>query len=255
MNNLMRAELFKLRHNKSFWTILLFSVGLSALLHYLVITDWWMMQNTPFDAAGLSDFNALSMFVIPLYFNLMTGTLAAFFISTEFGNSGVIKNQIISGKNRSLIYLAKYIVYTLGAVIIAVLLPLLVGVMLNLVMGNGDIFNGETVTYLVRAYLLFILQFAGYAAFITLLAILTEDSGKTIILSVLFTIILFTIEKMPMPAFVDFLYDHSVFQQFNLVLAPEMSAGGIVEAVIVGLLTIIVMLLVGIFAFNRKEIK
>lgn len=255
MNNLLMAEMFKLRKNKSFWVILLISALFSLLLHYLVITDWWMLGDTPFKAAGLSDLDALSTFAVPLYFNLMVGSLAAFYIATEFGSSGVIKNQIISGKERSMIYISKYIIYTLGSVIIAVLIPLLAGIILNLVMGNADIFNGENIVYLFRTYLLFVLQFAGFTAIITLLAILTEDSGKTIIFSVLFTILMFAVDKMPIFNIIEIIYDYSIFQQFNLVFAPEMTPGGIIEAVVVGILTIILMLILGILVFNRKEIK
>ena len=46
-----------------------------------------------------------------------------------------------------------------------------------------------------------------------------------------------------------------IFQQFNLVMAPEMSAGMMAEAVIVGVLTIVVVAAVGCMVFGRKEIK
>src|SRR5699024_11601706 len=95
--------------------------------------------------------NGLSMFMAPLFFNLMIGTLAAFYISTDFGPSGVIKNQIISGKNRKLIYFAKYIVYSAAAVVIAVLIPAVTGIILNIILGNGGIFPFETITYLLGA--------------------------------------------------------------------------------------------------------
>lgn len=255
MNNLVIAEMFKLRKNKSFWMILSISTGLSALMHYLIIIDWWMMSGTSFNAVGLGDMNALSMFFVPMYFNLMIGTLAAFFISTEFGSRGVIKNQIISGRHRSMIYISKYIVFTAGSVIIGVLIPLFTGLLLNVFTGNLEIFNGENTIYLIRTHLLFTLQYAGFTAMITLLAVLTEDSGKTIIFSVLFTILMFVVDKMPVFNIIEIIYDYSIFQQFNLVLAPTMSAGGIAEAVIVGILTVTVMLAAGCMIFGRKEIK
>lgn len=255
MTNLISAEMFKLRKNKSFWAILFASFGLSVLMHYLVISDWWMISNTAFDAVDLSDLNALSMFIIPLYFNLLTGSLAAFYISTEFGTSGVIKNQVISGKQRAVVYLSKYIVYTAAGMIIAVLIPLLTGVLLNLIMGNADIFTGEAVTFLARSFLLFTLQFAGFSAMILLLAVITEDSGKTIILSILFTIAMFAAERFNMGEILNTIYDYSIFQQFNLVFAAEMTAGNVIEAVLVGVITIVVMLGAGIFIFDRKEIK
>lgn len=78
MTNLIRAEMYKLQRNKTFWVILLTVTGLSALLHYLVLIGWWQMQGTSFDAAGLSELNALSTFTVPLFFNLIVSTLAGF---------------------------------------------------------------------------------------------------------------------------------------------------------------------------------
>ena len=255
MNNLLKAEIFKMQRNRSFWMIFAISAGLSALMHYLIMVDWWKMDGTSFDAVGLGDMNALSMFLVPVFFNLMIGTLAAFFISTEFGAGGVIKNQILSGRHRHLIYVSKYIVYTMGSVLIGVLVPLSTGVIMLAVTGNLEILDGGNIVYLIRMHLLFILQYAGYTAMVTLLAVLTEDSGKTIIFSVLFTILMFVVGKVPVFNIVEIIYDHSIFQQFNLVMAPEMSAGMMAEAVIVGVLTIFVVAAIGCMVFGRKEIK
>ncbi|CAD2073875.1 hypothetical protein JEOAER750_00769 [Jeotgalicoccus aerolatus] len=255
MLNMIQAEMFKLRLNKSFWVILLTSLVLSAVMHYLAITEWWQVYNTPFDAAGLSEMNGLSMFMAPLFFNLMIGTLAAFYISTDFGPSGVIKNQIISGKNRKLIYFVKYIVYSAAAVVIAVLIPAVTGIILNIIMGNGGIFTFETITYLLGAYSLFSLQLLGYTAIISLLAIITEDSGKTIIFSILFTIVMYIVEKMPKSGIIERIYEYSIFQQFNQVLFPELGIESIMTGLAVGLITMAVLLFIGMIVFSKKEIK
>lgn len=255
MLNMIQAEMFKLRLNKSFWVILLTSLVLSAVMHYLAITEWWQVYNTPFDAAGLSEMNGLSMFMAPLFFNLMIGTLAAFYISADFGPSGVIKNQIISGKNRKLIYFAKYIVYSAAAVVIAVLIPAVTGIILNIIMGNGGIFTFETITYLLGAYSLFSLQLLGYTAIISLLAIITEDSGKTIIFSILFTIVMYIVEKMPKSGIIERIYEYSIFQQFNQVLFPELGIESIMTGLAVGLITMAVLLFIGMIVFSKKEIK
>lgn len=255
MLNMIQAEMFKLRLNKSFWVILLTSLVLSAVMHYLAITEWWQVYNTPFDAAGLSEMNGLSMFMAPLFFNLMIGTLAAFYISTDFSPSGVIKNQIISGKNRKLIYFAKYIVYSAAAVVIAVLIPAVTGIILNIIMGNGGIFTFETITYLLGAYSLFSLQLLGYTAIISLLAIITEDSGKTIIFSILFTIVMYIVEKMPKSGIIERIYEYSIFQQFNQVLFPELGIESIMTGLAVGLITMAVLLFIGMIVFSKKEIK
>lgn len=254
MNNLLQAEIYKLGHNKSFWTILIISMGLSGLMHYLVITDWWMLTNTPFEAAGIPEMNALSMFILPLFFNLLTGTLAAFYISTEFGTSGVIKNQIISGRKRSLIYLAKYIVFTAAAIMITAIIPVGTGLVLNIIMNPG-IFDGESLMYLLKTFGLFTLQLSGYTAIVTLIAILTGDSGRTIIFTIVFILIMFVVEKMPVSHIVAAVYDYSVFHQFSVVMNPGLTSGEVVTAILIGVISTAVMLVIGKYIFSKKEIK
>src|SRR5699024_1899789 len=101
MTNLMKAETYKLMRNRTFWVLIASMIGLSALLHCLILTDWWLMSGTEFDNVGLSEMNAFTFFTMPLVFNLIVSTLAGFYISTEFSQSGVIKNQIMSGNKRT----------------------------------------------------------------------------------------------------------------------------------------------------------
>lgn len=256
MNNLLRAEWYKLQRNKIFTVLLVSIAGLSALLHYLIIIDWWQMNDTVFDRVGLGSLDALLTFTVPLFFNLIVSTLAGFFIATEFSNSGVIKNQIISGHHRSHVYVAKYVVFSFAAIVVTCLVPLFTGLIEVVVLGQSERIDLSHFLYLGRAYGLFIIHFLGYSAIIMLLAIVTEDSGKTIILSVLMTI---AIELMRLfsssSRFVTFIYEHTIFSQFSYVFHEGMSIDEIVQSIIVGGITIIVMISCGILLFNRKEIK
>ncbi|OZU87120.1 ABC transporter permease [Virgibacillus indicus] len=255
MRNQIRAELFKLQRNKTFWVLLLTMTGLSALLHYLVIIEWWQVSGTAFDSAGLSELNAISTFTIPLFFNLIVSTLAGFFISNEYSPSGVIKNQIISGSKRSHIFLSKYLVFTLGSIIITILIPLMTGIIEIIFFGNAEILNPSNMLYLGRAFGLFALQFLGYTAIILLLAIVTEDSGKTIILSILFTIVMFAIEKLPDLPILGVIYKCSIFYQFSAVFEFSMTYGEILKSISIALITLIIVTICGIAIFNKKEIK
>lgn len=70
MSNLMKAELFKLRRNKTFIVLMLFIFGLSTLLHSLIVTEWWYMTGTPFELANLNELNALIFFHCSTVFQL-----------------------------------------------------------------------------------------------------------------------------------------------------------------------------------------
>jgi ABC-2 type transport system permease protein len=255
MINQMKAELFKLQRNKTFWVLLFIAFVLSALLNYLIIIDWWIINDSVFARAGLGELNAASAFTAPIIFNLFVGTLAGFFIAIEFSQSSVIKNQIISGSKRSHIFLAKYLVFTLGAIVMTILAPLLTGIIEVTLLGYGEILNLNSMLYLGRAFGLYVLQFLGYTAIIVLLAIATEDSGKTIIFSILLTIVMYAIEMVPNLPIIGTIYSNSIFYQFVEVFKFSMTNGEIIKSVIIGGITLIIVTLCGIFIFNKKEIR
>ncbi len=256
MTNLLRAELFKLQRNKSFWVLIGTITGLSTLLHFLIITDWWMVSETPFDLAGLSEFNALFTFAVPLFFNLIVSTLAGFYISTEFSQSGVIKNQLISGHKRTHIFMAKFLVFSFGAGIVTIVIPLVTAVILVILFGQGDLFTFANLMYLARGYSLFTLQFLGYTAIIMLIAIVTEDSGKSIIFPIIFTIVMDVVRVFSgSSAFIAKFYENTIFYQFSYVFKYTMTNSEIIHSLLIGGVTMILFILCGVFVFNRKEIK
>src|SRR5699024_4178891 len=189
--------------NKTFWVLIASITGLSALLHCLILMDWWFLSGTEFDKAGLSELNALSPFTTTLFFNLIVSTLAGFYISTEFTQSNVIENQIMSGNKRTNILMSKYLVFSIASFIVVILIPLIAAIILVILLGHGDIFSLANVMYLGRAYSLFALQFLSFTAIVLLIAIVTEDSGKTILFTLLLTIVMFAIEKLITVPFIE----------------------------------------------------
>src|SRR5699024_11480240 len=157
MGNLIKSELFKLQRNKTFWVLLFTTTGVSALLHYLIIIDWWQVFGTSFDSVGLSELNALSTFTLPLLFNLIVSTLAGFFVSVEFSHSGVIKNQVISGNKRSHIFMSKFLVFSLGSIILTILTPLVTVILEIILLCHEIILSLSNIKYLGTSFDLYIL--------------------------------------------------------------------------------------------------
>lgn len=255
MINLLRAETFKLQRNKTFWVLFTTITGLSAMLHLLVIIGWWQLSGTEFDKAGLSELNALSVLILPLLFNLIVSSLAAFYISTEFSHGSVIKNQITSGNKRTHIYMAKYLVFSLGSFIVTILIPLLLGIIMVFLFGDGELLNASSLLYLGRAFSLFTLQFLCFTAVVLMISIVTEDSGKTIMFTLLLSIVMFIIERFVHIPFINILYKYTFLYQFGEVFLATMTNGEIVKSILVGVVSLIILLLWGIFIFKRKEIK
>lgn len=256
MTNLIRAEMYKLQRNKPFWVLLGTITGLSTLLHFLIITDWWMMDGTPFDNIGLSELNALATFTVPLFFNLIVCTLAGFYISTEFSQSGVIKNQLISGSKRTRIFIAKFLVFSFGSILVTIVIPLLTAIISVILLGQGEIFNLSNLIYLGRGFSLFTLQFLGYTAIVMLIAIVTEDSGKTIIFSIIFSLIMDLVRIFSSSSsFIATIYENTITSQFSEVFKYTLTNGEILKSLLIGGVTIVFFTLCGVFIFNRKEIK
>lgn len=255
MNNLLKAELYKLQRNKTFWVLLLVSAGLSALLHFLIITDWWMVGATEFDEAGLKELNALGTFTLPLFFNLFVSTLAGFYISIEFSQNNVIKNQIVSGNKRWKIYIAKFIVLAIGTFLIVVAMPVFTGLVEMILMGRIEQLTPSALQFIGTSFALFTLQVIAYTAIIMVIAVLTEDSGKTIIISIVFTIMMFAIEKLGKTPIIEWLYDHSIFSQFAAGFQYNLVGGDALKAILIALITLAIVLAYSTLYFNKKEIK
>src|SRR5699024_6458709 len=105
------------------------------------------------------ELKALTMFTVPMFFNLMVGTLAGFFISNEFSQTSVIKNQMISGSKRSHIFLSKYVIFTLGSIVVIILIPLVIVLIEVMFLGYGNILSLSGMLYIGRAFGLFTLHF------------------------------------------------------------------------------------------------
>lgn len=253
MTNLLQAEFYKLHRNKTYWTVLLIVFGITVLVQSLRLSGWWQMSGTAFDRVGLHEINGLAIFTEPLLFNFIVGTLAAFFIANEFAESGVIKNQVMSGKHRIDIFLAKYFVFSFSSVIATVVIPLLVSIIMVFFFGKGDLFHSSSLIYLIRAYSLFILHLLSFTGLIIWIAIVTEDSAKTILYTFLLTVVAFAMEHFLPPSFIKSTYENSFFYQYTLVF-EQMTTAEIVYSVVIGIISLAIILLCDVSMFQKKEI-
>lgn len=255
MNNLIKAEMYKLRRNPAFLALLISVTGMSALFHFLILSDWWYMSGTPFYEMGLVELNGLSPFIIPLFFNLFVSTLAGYTIAIEFSRNGVIKNQILSGNKRSDIFLARFTVFSFGSIIIVVVIPLLTALLLVMIFDKDVIFTTSTLTFIVRSYSLFILQFLCFAGLVFIIAFVTGDSGRTILFTLFLSVGVFAIEKLVSLPMIQFLYEQTFFYQLSHAFHHSLSTGEIIKSFVIGVLSLFVILSCGIFLFTRKEFQ
>ncbi len=254
MNNLLRAELFKLGRNRVFWTLTVVVTVAFALLHYLIAVGWWRMDNR-FAEAGLELFASLALATAPFYFMQFLSTLAGYFVGNEF-SIGVVKNIVMSGNRRSHIFLAKFIVLALGSVLLVVVCPLVVIIGGKLLFGLGGMTDPSALGYLARAVGLFLVHLLAVVALLMLVALLAEDSGKTIIISVAIAVIISVAELLrPLPGMMEALYRYSIFHHLVDAFRVEMAYTDAIQSVSIGLGTLLMLGLCGNLVFRWKEMK
>lgn len=115
MYNLIKAELFKLRKDRSFRTVMLILAAVSLaypLLYYFDNKSSGEPQNT--GAEFLFDFIAGNAYVI----KFGVAVLAGFFIANEY-STGVMKTIASSGNERARLFAAKLIGFTIGVMAIS----------------------------------------------------------------------------------------------------------------------------------------
>lgn len=256
MINLIKAELFKLKRNHTFWILM----GVVPLVYALYLgADIWRIRDLGLYKIELEEYltiQTIGLMQTILFFNLIISTLAGFFISTDY-TTGVVKNQVLSGNKRSHIYLSKLIVFSLSAVITTVILPVVAIIIGTNIGGYNEIFISSTLIYWLRSFGLYTLIIMAYSSVVMLIATLTRESGKTIIITVVMTIILVTIEIVFVSRYeiVKMMYENSIFYQiyqpFNLVI----TSNEIGKSIFISLVTFIIMAYCGSMIFKSKEIK
>ncbi|MDF2834681.1 MAG: transporter permease [Paenibacillus sp.] len=254
MINLFRAELFKLGKNRMFWTLTIIATIVFALLHYLVTVGWWQLSNS-FEQAGLELFSSLTIAVVPMFFMLFLSTLAGFFVANDF-TMGVVKNLVMSGNRRSHIFLTKLLAFMLGSVFLTVVCPLFVIIGGKLLFGFGALTDTAALGYFARSMGLFVLHLMGFVALLMLIALLVEDSGKTIIISIVIALLISVADVMrPLPGFVETLYPYSIFHHITAAWNFTMSPSDVKQSLLVALCSLLLLIFCGNTVFRRKEMK
>jgi len=249
MGNLMRTEWYKLKKDRSF-RFLTWMLLAAAVLFPLIEFD-----NGAAGLPAVKDYYRES--ILGPHANivkLIPSILAGFFITSEY-SMGTMKSIVSSGKSRLQVYSAKLIVFSIGAVIISLLLPIVMT-------GASAVYFGfdsmPRITYYFQTIGLIILYAAAFASIMAIFSILFTDSGKTIG----FLLMFFIFADWPLqmlaakvPVFEPIL-NHSVFKLiYDISIVDSLKRGDMVFLVVIPILTFLLFWVIGVFIFQRKEIK
>lgn len=249
MGNLMKAEWFKLRKDRSFWTLMLALSGAALLYTALVFID----EQGAVQHISVSLLYADALGGNGYIIRLVPVILAGFFISSEY-SAGTMKSIVASGNSRIRIYGAKLITFMLGAAILSLVFPLILTAAGGIASGFYDM---PDLGYVARTLALHMLYAASFASIMSMFAILFTDSGKTIgfllLLFLLIDSILFMISQKA--AWFEPIFLYSVFNLFSEVGKGNIASDQWFSILVVPVLTCIGMWLLGSYIFTRKEIK
>ncbi|MFB5662982.1 ABC transporter permease [Alteribacillus sp. HJP-4] len=249
MGNLFKTEWYKLKKNRSF-----------RFLSWMLLTAAVLFPLIEFDngASGLptvKDFYIES--VLGPHANivkLLPSILAGFFITSEY-SMGTMKSIVSSGNSRLRIYFAKLIVFSIGTVIISLILPVVMT-------GAGALYFGfdnmPEWTYYLQTTGLIILYGAAFASIMAVFSILFTDSGKTIGFLLMFFIFVDWPLQMLAAKFSFFepILNHSVFKLvYDIIIVDSLNNVDLVTLAVVPILTFLLFGIIGCIIFQRKEIK
>lgn len=253
MNKLFAAELFKLRKDRVFRTLLLILAALAVA--YTSLIYWDNLYDGGQQTKGIEfllESTEMNAYIIKFGVSIFAG----FFIASEY-STGVMKTIASSGNGRGGLFAAKLAGFAIGSMTLALVFPA-VGTAVDTVLnGFGPIPEGMSSLYVPRMLGLTLLYAAGYSAIVALFATLFAESGKTIGFSTIFFMLIDSILGMlgNYIPFINTVYDYSVFKLLGEIGKPTMTEGILPTVVIVPLLTIAVFGVLGYAAYRRKEIK
>ena len=249
MGNLVKAEWYKLIRDRSFWVITLFLLAFS-VLYPLLLEGGKEISGNDFYRGYILSINTDIIRLFP-------AILAGFFIANEY-SMGTMKSIASSGNSRIRIYIAKLIVFSIGSVLILLILPIFM-------MGASVIYMSSNEmpdwTFYFQTIGLIALYAAAFASFMALCSTILNDSGKAIGFLLLFLALISSLLDFlsSRVSFLEPIISRSIFMTQGSILAIDQighwDADDVLTLIIVPILTFLVFGILGSFIFHKKEIK
>jgi len=251
MINLLRSELYKLHKEPSFrmlgFTFITVAILLSAVINYMG------SDHTAFSGiAGLGYGVQVNVLLLKISLAIVGG----FFLSAEHG-LGIMKITTASGYSRGQIYAAKLMAYSIGIMVLSLIVPVICVAAGSLLNGFGTLPEIHATLYFFRTIAFTILYAAAFASIVAVFAVTTTVSGITIGAVLLVLLFFDTVSQWLSGkwAFYKELYEHSVFKLFMDIAAYQQTAYELTLLILIPLATILLFACVGMMSFRKMEIK
>ncbi|MGM0838340.1 MAG: ABC transporter permease [Bacillota bacterium] len=254
MGNLVKTEWYKLFKDRSFWVLTLFLFAFSILYPLDQLRSLEAISDLPsvndYYRGNILSINSQIVWILPTI-------LAGFFIASEY-SMGTMKSIVSSGNSRIRIYCAKLLVFSIGSIIIMLILPIVM-------MGASRMYLGFAVmpewTYYLQTIGLIALYAAAFASIMAFFSTIFTDSGKSI--GFLFLFLLLSPSLLQFlggeVSFLGTLIRRSVFITQGSILGIDQigswNGDDVLTFIVVPILTYLVFAVLGILVFRKKEIK
>jgi ABC-2 type transport system permease protein len=254
MGNLMKTEWYKLRKDRSFWVLTLLLLAFAVLYPLDQMRLFEGVSNLP---NGNDFYRGYVLSINDQIVRLFPAILAGFFIASEY-SMGTMKNIASSGNSRIRIYFAKLTVFSIGSIIILLILPIFM-------MGASAIYLGFNVmpewTFFFQTIGLITLYAAANASIMALFSVIFADSGKAIAFLLLFFALISSLLEFlsAKVSFLEPIITHSIFMSHESILTIDQighwNSDDVLTFIVVPILTFLVFAILGSFIFRKKEIK
>lgn len=177
MSNLLSSEFSRLFKSKLFWAAEIFMVGLAALL---VFTTYTSNLKYPERAACAENFlfadGTFTMFVIAVFVGI--------FVGTEYSD-GTVRNKVVSGHSRAVIYFSKFIVCCVFSIVMKVsYMAVILGFGIHILGSYG----GGITPYIIHTLCNFAALFA-VTSVIVLISMMIQSKSTGAVTVIIFTLV------------------------------------------------------------------
>lgn len=187
---------------------------------------------------------------------VLIGILVAAMMAKEY-SQGTIKNSLAYGRKRMEFYLSKFLALILGVTIILVILTTISTTSAFIMNGWGEPFKFVQILEMARAFLAAVIVNSAVAAIILVIATLVKSNGATIGITVGLFILIPTILSFIYGVYpwFDRIYEVTPFYNSALATSAASSGGDVLRAMVIGLVTIAISLVLGTSVFKTQDIK
>lgn len=257
MKNLLAHELFKLKKNKTMYIVFFLAFAFSLILAVLTIAVPEEIGGKITGSEGLS----LAVGGNQLWF-IMCAVIISSIVVTEY-QRGIIRNTVMSGNQRYKIYLTKYIVSIVSAIVMFTMVVIVSTVAASIANGWGDI----TVGKFILMYLHVLLQYAAVIAVILLIADLTRSPGAALGTNIALILVFSLIGEFGIRIEVngevitkgnkvlEFIGDLYVGILSQRAAMANLTTAKIIQYICTAICTLIAAFMGGVFLFNKRDLK